>query len=58
MNAHYPDLSNATREELLVRLQEVRYINTVLHEQIVAERERVKQMATQLHAMKKQIAAE
>ena len=52
MNAHYPDLSNATREELLVRLQEVRYINTVLHEQSVAERERVKQMATQLHAMK------
>ena len=58
MNAHYPDLSNATREELLVRLQEVRHINTVLHQQIVAERERVKQMATQLHAMKKQIAEE
>ena len=56
MNAHYPDLSNATREELLVRLQEVRYINTVLHQQIVAERERVKQMATQLHAMKKAAA--
>jgi anti-anti-sigma regulatory factor len=56
MNAHYPDLSNATREELLIRLQEVRFINTVLHEQIVAERERVKQMATQLHAMKKAAA--
>ena len=56
MTPHYPDLSNASREELLVRLQEVRYINTVLHQQIVAERERVKEMATQLHAMKKAAA--
>ena len=56
MTPHYPDLSNASREELLVRLDEVRYINTVLHQQIVAERERVKQMATQLHAMKKAAA--
>jgi hypothetical protein len=58
MKPHYPDLSNASREELLVRLQEVRFINTVLHEQIVAERQRVQQMASELHAMKKQIAAE
>jgi len=58
MTPHYPDLSNASREELLVRLQEVRFINTVLHEQIVAERQRVQQMASELHAIKKQIAAE
>ena len=58
MKPHYPDLSDASREELLHRLEEVRRINWTLHEQIVAERQRVQQMARELHAMKKQIAEE
>ena len=58
MKPYYKPVSPYTREELIVRLEEVRRINFRLQEQIVAERQRVQQMASELHALKKQIAAE
>ena len=53
MTPYYPDLSNASWEELLVRLEEVRRINALLQEQIVAERQRTLEMATRLHEIEK-----
>jgi hypothetical protein len=57
MKPYYKPLSPATREELIVRLEEVRRINFRLQEQIVAERQRVQKMASELHELKKKIAA-